>query len=66
MLLQDLCFTGRELNFRATVQFITLREEHIVEEINGKRKKCKIKIKDSLLKIIKLKIITSNSYFRIL
>ena len=64
MLLQDICFTGRELNFRATIQFITLREEHIVEEINGKRKKCKIK--DSLLKIIKLKIITSNSYFRIL
>ena len=44
MLLQDLCFTGRELNFRITIQFITLREERIVEEINGKEKNAKLKI----------------------
>ena len=43
MLLQELRFTGRELPFRVTIQFITLREERIVEEINGKEKKCKIK-----------------------
>ena len=43
MLLQELRFTGRELHFRFTIQFITLREERIMEEINGKEKKCKIK-----------------------
>ena len=43
MLRQELCFSGRELHFRVTTEFITLRRELIVEEINGKEKKCKIK-----------------------
>ena len=38
MLLQELRFTGREFYFRVTIQFITLREERIVEEIKGKKK----------------------------
>ena len=38
MLLQELHFTGRELHFRVTLQFITWREERIVEKINGKEK----------------------------
>ena len=44
MLLQELCFTGRELHFRVTIQFISLREERIVEEINGKEENAKLKI----------------------
>ena len=40
--------TIRELHFRVTVQFITLGEERIVEEINGKEKNAKLK-KVSLL-----------------
>ena len=43
MLLQELRCTGREPHFRVTIQFITLREERIVKEINGKEKKCKMK-----------------------
>ena len=27
MLLQELCFTGRDLHFSVTIQFITLRQE---------------------------------------
>ena len=44
MLLQELCFTGRELHFSVTIKFITLREEHNVVEINGKEKNAKLKI----------------------
>ena len=45
MLRQELCFSGRELHFRVTTEFITLRRELIVEEINGKGKKnAKLKI----------------------
>ena len=40
--------TIKELHFRVTIQFITLREERIVEEINGKEKNAKLK-KMSLL-----------------
>ena len=43
MLLGKLCFTGKELHFRVTIQFITLKEERIVEENNRKEKKYKIK-----------------------
>ena len=43
-LLQELRFTGRELHFSVTIQFITLREERIVDEINGKEKSLKLKI----------------------
>ena len=43
MLLQEHCFSGRELHFKVTMQFITLREKRIVEEINGEEKKSKIK-----------------------
>ena len=39
MLFEELHFTGRQLHFRVTIQFITLREDRIVEEINGKKKK---------------------------
>ena len=38
MLLQEPRFTGRELHFRVTIQFITLKEERIVEKINEKEK----------------------------
>ena len=38
MLLQELHFTGTEFHFRVTLQFITQREERIVEKINGKEK----------------------------
>ena len=48
MLLQKLRFTGRELHFRVTIQFITLREERIVDEINGKEKTLKLKIMNLL------------------
>ena len=48
MLLQELDFTGRELHFTITIQFITLREERIVEEINGKEKSLQFKIKNLL------------------
>ena len=48
MLLQELHFTGRELRFRVTIQFITLREERIVDEINGKEKSLKLKIMNLL------------------
>ena len=41
-------FTGKELHFRVTIQFITLREEHILDEINGKEKSLKVKIIDLL------------------
>ena len=44
MLFEELHFTGRQLHFRVTIQFITLREDRIVEEINGKKKS---KIKDN-------------------
>lgn len=43
MLRQELCIIGRELHFRVTTEFIIFRRELIVEEINGKEKKCKIK-----------------------
>ena len=42
MLHQVLRVTGRELHFRVTIEFITLKEEHIVEEINGKEKNAKL------------------------
>ena len=48
MLLQELHFTGRELRFRVTIQLITLREERIVDEINGKEKSLKLKIMNLL------------------
>ena len=41
-------FTGKELHFRVTIQFITLREERIVDEINGKEKSLKLKIMNLL------------------
>ena len=44
MLLQEVHFTGRKLHFRATIKFIILREERIVEEITGKEKHLKLKI----------------------
>ena len=37
-------FTGKELHFRVTIQFITLREERILDKINGKEKSLKVKI----------------------
>ena len=43
MFYQKLRFTGRELHFRFTVQFITLMGVRILEEINGKDKECNIK-----------------------
>ena len=43
-MLQELRFTGSELRFRVTIQFITLREERIVEEIIWKEKNAKLKI----------------------
>ena len=49
MLLQELRFTGRELHFRVTIQFITLREECLVEKIIGKEKKCKKKNSEFIL-----------------
>ena len=39
MLPYELRFTGRELHLTVTMQVITLTEERIVEEINGKCKK---------------------------
>ena len=44
MLLQELRFTGRELDFRVTIHFIIQREERIVEEINGREKNAKLNI----------------------
>ena len=44
MLLQELHLNGRELHFRVTIWFITLREERVVEEIDGKEKTLKLKI----------------------
>ena len=43
MLLYELRFTGRELHFRVTIQIIILREERIVEGINGKEESLKLK-----------------------
>ena len=43
MLLQELCLNGGELHFRLTIQFIILREERIVDEINDKEKGLKLK-----------------------
>ena len=48
MLLQELRVTGRELHFRVTIQFITLREKRIVDEINEKEKTLKLKIMNLL------------------
>ena len=47
-LLQELSFTGKELRFRVTIQFITLKDERIVDEINGKEKSLKLKIMNLL------------------
>ena len=47
-LLQELSFTGKELCFRVTIQFITLKDERIVDEINGKEKSLKLKIMNLL------------------
>ena len=44
MLRQELHLNGRELHFRVTIWFITLREERVVEEIDGKEKSLKLKI----------------------
>ena len=44
MLLQQLHLTSRKLHFKVTIWFITLREDRIVEEINGKEKSLKLKI----------------------
>ena len=45
MLLRKIRLTGRELHSRVTMQFIiTLREERIVDEINGKENSLKLKI----------------------
>ena len=38
MLFEKLHFTGRQLHFRVIIKFITLREDRIVEEINGEKK----------------------------
>ena len=43
MLLQELRLNGRELHFRLTIQFIILREERILDEINDKEKGLKLK-----------------------
>ena len=48
MLLGKLCFTGKELHFRVTIQFITLKEERIVDEINGKENSLKLNIMNLL------------------
>ena len=38
MLLQEPCFMGTKLHFNVTIEFITLREKLIVEEINEKKR----------------------------
>ena len=48
MLLVKLCLTGKELHFRVTIQFITLKEERIVDEINGKENSLKLNIMNLL------------------
>ena len=50
MLLQEFRVTGREFNFRITIQFITLREKStLLRKLMGKKKKyAKLKIVDLL------------------